>query len=79
MSRSPGHKCDFRSHLTVLQVMFEIKGHMGQGQRSHGSRSKVTLVKPSLKVMILAGGITSLSIYFYHFIVRTKKAFQNRK
>ena len=33
-SRSPGH---FRSHLTVLQVMFKIKGHR--------SGSKVTWVK----------------------------------
>ncbi len=29
--------------LTILQVIFEVKGHMGQGQRSHGSRSKVNL------------------------------------
>ena len=41
--------------------MFEVKGHMGQGQRSHGWRSKVTWVKPSLKVIILAGGLTSTS------------------
>ena len=36
-SRSPGQKCDFRSHLTILQVMFKVKGH--------GSGSKVTWVK----------------------------------
>ena len=53
--------CDFISHLTILHVMLEVKGHMGQGQRSHGSGSKVTWVKPSLKVMILAGGLTSTS------------------
>ena len=41
-SRSPGQKKRyFRSHLTILQVIFEVKGHVGQGQRSHGSRSKV--------------------------------------
>ncbi len=34
----------FRSHSTTLQVLFEVNGHIGQGQRSHGSRSKVDLV-----------------------------------
>ncbi len=34
---------------------------MSQGQRSRGSRSKVKWVKPGLKVMILAGGLTSTS------------------
>ena len=34
---------------------------MGQGRRSHGSRSKVRWVKPGLKVMILAGGLTPTS------------------
>ena len=38
-------ECYFRSHLTVVQVSFEVKGHIGQGQRSHGLRSKVTWVK----------------------------------
>ncbi len=38
-SRSRGRKKRFRSHSTI----FEVKGHMGQGQRSHGSRSKVNL------------------------------------
>ncbi len=33
----------FRSHSTTLQVIFEVKGHRGQGQRSYGSRSKVDL------------------------------------
>ena len=33
----------FMSHSTTLQVFFEVKGHMGQGQRSHWSRSKVDL------------------------------------
>ena len=32
-----GQKCDFRSHLTVLHVMFKVKGY--------GSGSKVTWVK----------------------------------
>ncbi len=36
-------KLYFRCHLTILQVFFEVKGHMGQGQISHGSRSKVDL------------------------------------
>ncbi len=56
--RSPGQKCDIRSHLTVLQITFKV---MGQRQRSCGSRSKVKLVKPRLKVMILAGGLTPTS------------------
>ncbi len=34
---------------------------MGQGQRSCGLRSKVKWVKPSLKVMILAVGLVSMS------------------
>ena len=33
----------FRSHSTTLQAIYEVKGHMGHGQRSHGSRSKVAL------------------------------------
>ncbi len=33
-SRSRGQKTFFRSHWTTLQVIFEVKGHMGQGQRS---------------------------------------------
>ncbi len=33
-------KCHFRSHLTTLQLIFKVKGHMGQGQRSQGSRSR---------------------------------------
>ena len=28
----------FRSHLTALQIMFEVKGHIGQGQKSRWSR-----------------------------------------
>ncbi len=50
---------------------------MGQGQRSHGSRSKVRWVKTGLKVMILAGGLTPTSCcifftnkdihHFHHF------------
>ncbi len=58
--RSTGQKCDFKSNLCILMVMFEVKvtwvrvkGHMSQGQRSP--------VKPSQKVMILAGGLTSTS------------------
>ncbi len=41
ITRSKKH--DLRSHSTTLQALFEVKGHMGQGQRSHGSRSKVDL------------------------------------
>ena len=63
-SRSPGQKCDLRSHLTVLQVMFKVKG---QGQRSRGSRSKVKWVKLGLKVMIMAGGLTSTSSCIFMF------------
>ncbi len=35
--------CYFRYHLSALQVFFEVKGHMGQGQRPHGSKSNVKL------------------------------------
>ncbi len=35
-------KPDFRAHFTGLQVILKIKGHMGQGQRPRGARSKVT-------------------------------------
>ncbi len=38
---------------------------LGLSKTSHGSRSKFTLVKPSLKVMILAGGLTSTSSYIF--------------
>ncbi len=37
---------------------------MGQGQRSRGSMSRVKWVKPSLKFMILADGLTSTSSCF---------------
>ncbi len=43
-----GHQVDkhvLRPHLTGLQVTLKVKGHMGQGQRSHESRSNVTRVK----------------------------------
>ena len=39
-SSSPSQKCDFRSHLTVLLVIFKVKDHMGQGQRSHDQGQK---------------------------------------
>ncbi len=45
-----GKNRDLGPHLTGLQGMLEVKGHMGQGQRSHGSRSKVTRVRLSLEV-----------------------------
>ncbi len=38
---------------------------MGQGQRSHGSRSKVKWVKPSLEVIQLAGGLMSTSSWIF--------------
>ncbi len=38
-SRSPSQKAWFEAHLTGLQIMWEVKGHMGQWW--HGSRSKV--------------------------------------
>ncbi len=54
-SSSLGQKRDFRSHLIVLQVILEVKGHMSEGQRSHGSRSEV-----NLKVVISADGLISM-------------------
>ena len=38
----------FRSHLTF----FEVKGHMGQGQKSHGSKGKVDLDRSRSKVKV---------------------------
>ncbi len=37
-SRSLGQKRDLRPHLTGFQVILEVKGHIGQDQRSRGSR-----------------------------------------
>ena len=45
-------KRDLRHHLTGLQVSLKVKGHIGEGQRSHGSRLKVTRVKVRLKVKV---------------------------
>ncbi len=62
----------------LFQVSFDCltgnvrgRGSYGSGswrQRSHGSRSKVTWVKPSLKDMVLAGGLTSTSSCFFLLI-----------
>ena len=73
----------FRSHLTILLAMVEVKVTWVKVTRSKmwfqvlfyrltGSvqgqglwvRVKVKLVKPSLKLMILAGGLTSMSSCF---------------
>ena len=51
-SRSPGQSRDLRFHLTGVQVMLGVKGDMGQDQRSHGSRAKVTKFKVSLKIKV---------------------------
>ena len=48
----------------------------GQGHRSHVPRSKVTLVMPSLKVTILADGLTSTSSWFistYYYQPQSKE------
>ena len=65
-SRSPGQKCGFRYHLTILQVMFEIKDHES-GSKVMAVKVKghwVKCIKPSVKVMILAGWLISMSICF---------------
>ncbi len=64
----------FRSHLTALQVMFGVKGHIGQGQKSCWSRWKVTWVKVSQKVIILEVGLTSMSscIFFFWITMNLK-------
>ena len=54
-SRSTGQKMWFQVSFDHLAV---------RGQRSYGSRSKVTWVKPSLKFIILAEGLTSMSSCF---------------
>ena len=51
--KGQGHqvkKCDMKPHLTGFQAILKVKGHMGQGQKSHWS--KVTRVKVSLKVKV---------------------------
>ena len=45
---------------------------MGQGQRSGGSRSKVKLVIPGLRVMILAGGLMPTSSCIFSKLNFTK-------
>ncbi len=60
-------KRDLRSHLITLQVIYEVMGRMAQGQRSHGSRSKVPWARVSINVIILAGGLTSTSSCFIVF------------
>ncbi len=56
---------------TLFQVLFDCftckvggQGSHGSGQRSHGTGSKITWVKVSIKVKILAGGLTSASSCF---------------
>ncbi len=44
-SRSLGQKTIFEASFNRLPGNIEGQGHMGPGQRSHGSRSKVTRVK----------------------------------
>ena len=63
-------KCDLWSHLT-LQVISKV---MGQGQMSRGSRSKVEWVKPSLRAMILAGGLMSTSSCIFKSFTSTWKS-----
>ena len=50
--------------------LVKVKGHMGPGQGSRGSRSKVTprLVKIRLKLRILAGWPTSTASCFILFL-----------
>ena len=58
----------FRSHcsltgneIKVKVTLVKVRGHLGQGQRSLGLRSKATLVKVRQMLKILAGGFTSTS------------------
>ncbi len=48
----------------TLRFDLEVKGHMGQGQSSHGSRSKVTWVKVKWGFQTKAGGLTTTSSCF---------------
>ncbi len=36
------------SHFTILQVIFDIKGHIGQGQRLLRSRSKFNVTRSKM-------------------------------
>ncbi len=60
-SRSVGQKRDLRPYLICLQVLLEVKDHLGQGQRSHWSRSKVTWIKMNLKVKAIRSKCNSMS------------------
>ena len=52
----------------LFQVSFDYLAGNVRGQRSYESGSKVTWVNPSLKVIILAGGLTSTSsCIFYNY------------
>ncbi len=58
-------KSDFRSHLIGLPVLLEVKGQKSRDL----ARSKVTWLNPSLKFMILAGGLTSTSSCFIFILL----------
>ncbi len=62
-SRSSGQKVfgSFLCCLTGNVLTFKVKGHMGGGQTSQGLRSKVTRIKVSLRIVVLAGGVPSTS------------------
>ncbi len=53
-------------HQGAICTMVHKGDYIFQGQGSCGSRSKVKWVKPSLKVMVLVGGLTSTSSCFIY-------------
>ena len=57
-----------QSHSYVL-----AKGQTGHGQRSLGSSSKVTWVKLKLMLMILGGGLTSMSSCILYFNIKLRQ------
>ena len=65
-------KEQFRAYQGGLrfQVTLNLFRVMGQGERSRGSRSKVKWIKPGLKVMMLAGGLTSMLSCFIDILMR---------
>ena len=46
--------------MTILQVIFEVKGHIIQGQRSHGLRSKVKAIRSKMLFHVSFNSLTDV-------------------
>ncbi len=75
-----GHRSKVKVTRSKNYTMFGVQSHMGQCQRSRGSRSKVTWVQVCLKVIILAGGLMSTSsCIFYPYLPYGRSSCLKRK